>query len=227
MRCLLARTPREIALAFVKLYRAQLPAPEEIPTREVAIRDTRAMSRAESHETRKPREPTARQRPSRSATSGSRRVKQDARSRGAMENGFWFKITVGRERNADPKWLLPEICRQGEITKPDVGAIRVYDTETRFEVSPEVAERFASPGRGRARKAASASFPRPTGNHRLQAPHPHSPTRVSGMENLRARANKNATNHRMDRPIRRNGRRSGGAARECAVSTSCATSGHQ
>ncbi|MEI9931036.1 MAG: DbpA RNA binding domain-containing protein [Rhizomicrobium sp.] len=60
-----------------------------------------------------------------------------------MENGVWFKITVGRERNADPKWLLPEICRQGEITKKDIGAIRVYERETRFEVSPDVAEAFA------------------------------------------------------------------------------------
>ena len=62
----------------------------------------------------------------------------------AMENGVWFKITVGRERKADPKWLLPEICRQGEITKQDIGAIRVFTTETRFEVAPEHSERFAA-----------------------------------------------------------------------------------
>jgi ATP-dependent RNA helicase DeaD len=57
---------------------------------------------------------------------------------------MWFKLTVGRERKADPKWLLPEICRQGEITKKDIGAIRVYERETRFEVSPDVAEAFAA-----------------------------------------------------------------------------------
>jgi ATP-dependent RNA helicase DeaD len=66
------------------------------------------------------------------------------RRAGDMENGVWFKITVGRERNADPKWLLPEICRQGEITKKDIGAIRVYERETRFEVSPDVADSFAA-----------------------------------------------------------------------------------
>ena len=60
-----------------------------------------------------------------------------------MANGVWFRLNVGRGRNADPKWLLPEICRQGEVTKKDVGAIRVFDMETLFQVDASVAERFA------------------------------------------------------------------------------------
>jgi ATP-dependent RNA helicase DeaD len=79
-----------------------------------------------------------------------------------MENGVWFKITVGRERNADPKWLLPEICRQGEITKKDIGAIRVYERETRFEVSPDVAEAFAARVDAR-KKGGVRIFPAPDG----------------------------------------------------------------
>ena len=61
-----------------------------------------------------------------------------------MTDGVWFRLNVGRERKADPKWLLPEICRQGEITKKDVGAIRVFDTETLFQVDAKVAERFSA-----------------------------------------------------------------------------------
>ena len=63
---------------------------------------------------------------------------------GGMSNGVWFRLNVGRERNADPKWLLPEICRQGEVTKKDVGAIRVFETETLFQVDPKVVERFSA-----------------------------------------------------------------------------------
>ena len=59
-----------------------------------------------------------------------------------MENGVWFRLNVGRERNADPKWLLPEICRQGELTKKDIGAIRVFEMETLFQVAPEAAPKF-------------------------------------------------------------------------------------
>jgi ATP-dependent RNA helicase DeaD len=79
-----------------------------------------------------------------------------------MVNGVWFKITVGRERNADPKWLLPEICRQGEIGKRDIGAIRVYDVETRFEVSQDVAEKFAALV-GERKKGGVRIFPAPDG----------------------------------------------------------------
>ena len=60
-----------------------------------------------------------------------------------MVNGVWFRINVGRERNADPKWLLPEICRQGEITKKEVGAIRVEDTQTLFQIAAHAADAFA------------------------------------------------------------------------------------
>ena len=61
-----------------------------------------------------------------------------------MQNGVWFRINVGRGRNADPKWLLPEICRQGNLTKKDIGAIRVFEMETLFQVSAEAAPQFST-----------------------------------------------------------------------------------
>jgi ATP-dependent RNA helicase DeaD len=140
---LAAHNPRDIAAALVKMYRATLPAPEEI----AAVFEPRGEQRA-GRGTQSPREPHGRgeRRPKQSAPDKhTQREQSDTPRRpGDMENGVWFKITVGRERNADPKWLLPEICRQGEITKKDIGAIRVYERETRFEVSPGVAEAFAT-----------------------------------------------------------------------------------
>jgi ATP-dependent RNA helicase DeaD len=59
-----------------------------------------------------------------------------------MANGVWFRLNVGRERNADPKWLLPEICRQGEVTKKDIGAIRVFEMETLFQIDAAAAPKF-------------------------------------------------------------------------------------
>jgi len=58
-------------------------------------------------------------------------------------NMLWFSMNVGRARKADPKWLLPEICRQGGVTKRDVGAIRIFDQETKFEIDERVAAAFA------------------------------------------------------------------------------------
>ena len=30
---------------------------------------------------------------------------------------LWFRMNLGRRQNADPRWLLPLICRRGHITK--------------------------------------------------------------------------------------------------------------
>ncbi len=55
-----------------------------------------------------------------------------------------FRIAVGRRANADPKWIVPLLCRLGGITKRDIGAIRIFDTDTRFEISRSAASSFAA-----------------------------------------------------------------------------------
>jgi ATP-dependent RNA helicase DeaD len=69
-----------------------------------------------------------------------------ARERGAPRAGFedtvWFRVDIGRNKNADPRWLLPLICRRGHLTKSDIGAIRIFDRETRFEIPRAVEARF-------------------------------------------------------------------------------------
>ena len=62
----------------------------------------------------------------------------------APEDVTWFRITVGRAKNADPKWLIPMICRLGHITKKDIGSIRIFDRETKFEISKEAEAKFAA-----------------------------------------------------------------------------------
>jgi ATP-dependent RNA helicase DeaD len=142
---LAAQDARAVAAAFVKLYRAGLPAPEEIedepayqqdrPRREQNERRERP-ERAERAE-RAPREKRDH------APRENREYQADFKPRpGDMQDGVWFRLNVGRGRNADPKWLLPEICRQGEVTKKDIGAIRVFDTETLFQVDASVAAKF-------------------------------------------------------------------------------------
>ena len=145
---------RDVAAAFVKLYRAQLPAPEDIEEQGAPQERTPAKHHA-PHHAPKPRDRDGDRRPQKSrdpvlhgrppqAHGGVPRASGPPGSGSqGMANGVWFRLNVGRGRNADPKWLLPEICRQGEVTKKDVGAIRVFDMETLFQVDPQVAERFA------------------------------------------------------------------------------------
>ena len=64
--------------------------------------------------------------------------------RSDFEGGVWFKLSVGRKQKAEPRWLLPLICKAGGITKRDVGSIRISETESRFEISPRRAELFGA-----------------------------------------------------------------------------------
>ena len=73
-------------------------------------------------------------------------AKDEPRSGGAersdFENGVWFRINAGRKHRAEPRWLLPLICRVGGFNKKKVGFIRILDGETVFELAPDVADRF-------------------------------------------------------------------------------------
>ena len=46
----------------------------------------------------------------------------------------WFSVSIGRADKAEPRWVLPMLCRAGNIGRGDVGAIRIQETETYVEV---------------------------------------------------------------------------------------------
>ncbi len=64
------------------------------------------------------------------------------RTRDAFAGGSWFKINVGRKQRAEPRWLLPIICKAGGVTKQAIGSIRIFDTETIFEISADKVDAF-------------------------------------------------------------------------------------
>ena len=55
----------------------------------------------------------------------------------------WYRMAVGRRDKADPKWLIPLLCRVGDLTKADIGTIQIFDTETRFQITVAASDRFA------------------------------------------------------------------------------------
>jgi ATP-dependent RNA helicase DeaD len=64
--------------------------------------------------------------------------------RAGFEDTIWFHMDIGRRHNADPRWILPLLCRRGHITRAEIGAIRIGASETQFEVPRAVAGRFAA-----------------------------------------------------------------------------------
>ncbi|SFK19782.1 DEAD/DEAH box helicase [Caulobacter sp. UNC279MFTsu5.1] len=133
------RTPEELAAALIRARRAKLPAPEEI-----------------YDDPRHGADPGPRVRGERSNDRGDRFADRDFAPRGDfgdrperepradMTNSAWFRLNTGRRNNADPKWLIPLICRLGHITKKDIGSIRIFDYDTKFEISAEAEVKFGA-----------------------------------------------------------------------------------
>jgi ATP-dependent RNA helicase DeaD len=163
-RNLLAAQPAEaLAVALMRVLRAPLPAPEEL---------------AELSERAPPPRDYA------GEPGGAGRG-------GPSAPGVWFKMNLGRNGNADPRWVLPFLCRRGNVTRQEIGRIQVQERETRFEVAPWAAERFAAAARRPAAEekdahiriipsdAPLADTPRPRsgGPRATHAPRPSGPPR--------------------------------------------------
>ena len=105
--------------------------------------------------------------------------------RPGFDDSIWFRMDVGRRHNADPRWLLPLLCRRGHVTKRDIGAIRIGAGETQFEVAREAAGKFAAAvkrtaggdpdGESGIAIEAMQGAPGPSRPHRTAAPPRHKP----------------------------------------------------
>jgi ATP-dependent RNA helicase DeaD len=79
------------------------------------------------------------------ADGGDRRDRSERPQDGGGDGDYArFRISIGRTGNADPRWLLPFLCRRGHVTRKEIGRIRVFDRETEFEVTSSAATRFAA-----------------------------------------------------------------------------------
>ena len=112
------RTPDDLARALLVLLRKDLPAPEDLTDPGQGPQ-------------RKPREAGDK---FAAGASPFERLQADEVS--------WFRMDIGRNRNADPKWLIPMICRIGGITKQQIGSIKTFPEETRFEIANTHVEAF-------------------------------------------------------------------------------------
>jgi len=102
----------QIAAAFVRLHRAGQSAPEELQN---------------------------------VAPSGERKQnqqQQNSAQRNNFQDSVWFSLSVGRKQSAEARWLLPMLCRAGDLEKRDIGAIRIQTSETFLELAADSAEQF-------------------------------------------------------------------------------------
>ncbi len=118
---LIARHGAErVAAAFVATQREKRSAPEDLmPVPE---------DRGSRNNDRGPREPRA--------------PRESRAPRDDFDNGVWINLSVGRKSGAEPRWLLPMLCKSGGLDRSQVGAIRIEETTTRVELKPDSVEPF-------------------------------------------------------------------------------------
>ncbi|MBX9455033.1 MAG: DEAD/DEAH box helicase [Rhizobium sp.] len=110
----------QVAAAFLRLYRANRSAPEDL----IDIGSVQA---------------------ARPARAGTRDFPvDDAPPRRGDDFGpsTWLSLSVGRKQNAEPRWLIPLLCRAGNMTKRDIGAIKMQQEETYVQLSQDAIEGF-------------------------------------------------------------------------------------
>ncbi|MFY0682590.1 MAG: DEAD/DEAH box helicase [Thalassovita sp.] len=54
----------------------------------------------------------------------------------------WLSLSIGHNEKAEPRWLLPMLCRSGGISKDDIGAIRIQDKQTFVELKEASRQKF-------------------------------------------------------------------------------------
>lgn len=55
---------------------------------------------------------------------------------------IWFSVAGGREIGAEARRILPMLCKMGDLTKEDIGAIRVRDRESFVEIRESAVKGF-------------------------------------------------------------------------------------
>lgn len=125
----------QIAAAFARQYRSARSAPEELM--DVDSPDYNA----------------------RDSRKGKTREKREPRSRTDFDDGVWYQINVGRKQNAEPRWILPMLCKSGDLKKNEIGAIKISQGVTFFQISGSGVERFSSAigAEGKLEKAITAT----------------------------------------------------------------------
>ena len=121
-RLMAERSPEDIAASLVRSHRALMPPPEDLIDNGPRGRD--AAGRPERGERF--------ERPERGS----------ADRREGFEDSVWFRLNIGRHQNADPRWILPLLCRRGHVSKNEIGAIRIGPKETMFNIPRGIADRF-------------------------------------------------------------------------------------
>ena len=125
-RLIAAHGAEKIAAAYIRHFRSTRFAPEDIQEMAVYAPKSREARDATRERRTNDFEP------------------QPSRAREDFDQSVWFSLSVGRKQNAEPRWLIPMLCRAGNIGKRDIGTIKMMPAETYVEIHASAADGFTA-----------------------------------------------------------------------------------
>lgn len=125
-RLIEAHGAEKIAAAYIRHFRSTRFAPEDIQEMAVYAPKSREARDATRERRTNDFEP------------------QPSRAREDFDESVWFSLSVGRKQNAEPRWLIPMLCRAGNIGKRDIGTIKMMPGETYVEIHASAADGFTA-----------------------------------------------------------------------------------
>ncbi len=64
--------------------------------------------------------------------------KRDTNSKNStFTKSVWFELSVGRDDTAEPRWLVAMLCKAGNLSKRDIGSIKIQTKVTYVEISQQ------------------------------------------------------------------------------------------
>ncbi len=120
-----AHGAERIAAAFIRNARGSRSAPEELI--EIASAQF-APRRSDERHGERPGE--------------SRGERPERAPRQEFEDSIWVSLSIGRNQQAEPRWLIPMICRNGGLTKRDIGQIKLMPDHSVVQLEAEAGTRF-------------------------------------------------------------------------------------
>jgi ATP-dependent RNA helicase DeaD len=111
-------TPTDLALALLAAHKGSMPEPEELI------------------------DMSARQPVGGGDNAPRGGPDEGPRDRADFDDALWYRMDIGRQHQADPRWILPLLCRRGHVSRNQIGAIRIMPTETWFQLARPAEAKF-------------------------------------------------------------------------------------
>lgn len=87
----------------------------------------------------------------------------------------WFRIDVGRTGKAEARWLLPMICKAGDISKAEIGKITIQENDSYVEIKEDAVPGFMAALGGVMKLENQANLSEVNGTPNFERPPPRGP----------------------------------------------------